>query len=278
MKLTKKQRREEQAILTEEQYKEAKRKRRSESHKGQIPWCVGQRRLSGKNHPMFGKHPTEESRKKMSEAQRRRCRDPHRNPVSEETRRKISESKLGNKHNLGRKHSYERRLKMMEFIVGGFWYGNVRYKVTKKYCNMWNRLRDSGRIGAFWGFLSVLSGETNDLVYHHVYYQEKACCHWDEDYQGYYAWINSGTPRRPVLYKYYIDGDPNKFVPLTRAENSMVNYNQLEWIKVFESIIKANGDKCYLTKEEMTEYTLSSGVSGASPVQGVSPVGAGKFR
>lgn len=150
------------------------------------------------------------------------------------------------------------RMKIKEGNIGGFWYGNVRYPTEKRYCNMWLKLRDSGRIGACWGFKSALSGKMEDLCYHHVYYQEKACCHWDEDLQGYYAWINFGTNKNPNWYRYDIDGDPNKFVPLTRSENSAANFDKLKWIKIFESIIRDHGGKCYFTVEEMREYVCAN--------------------
>jgi hypothetical protein len=145
-------------------------------------------------------------------------------------------------------------MRQVEIAVGGFWYGSVKYPKRRKvkYCNIFYQMRDEGRLGACWDFKSVLSGETEDLCYHHVYYHPK--CEFEEDAQGVYVWINIGANQRPKWYKYYIPGDPNKFVPLTRAENSMVNGNKLKWIKIFEDIIDQNGGKCYLTEEEMKEY------------------------
>jgi hypothetical protein len=91
-----------------------------------------------------------------------------------------------------------------------------------------------------------LSGKTSDdnggrqLSCHHVYYQKKACCEWDEDVKGYYAMIDDE--------KYYIKGDPNKFVTLTAGENSMVEKNKLQWVKFFEDLIENQGGKCYSQK------------------------------
>jgi hypothetical protein len=169
----------------------------------------------------------------------------------------ISDRQRGEKNHKYRKSpTYEYLTKLVEAAVGGFWYGNVKYPKRKKlkYCNIFYQMRDEGRIGACWEFKSVLSGETKDLCYHHVYYQPKACCEFDKDIGGYYVWLNIGASHRPKWYKYYIPGDPNKFVPLTRSENSMVNGDKLKWIKIFEDIIDKNGGKCYLTKEEMVEY------------------------
>jgi len=40
------------------------------------------------------------------------------------------------------------------------------------------------------------------------------------------------------MYKYYIRGDPNKFVLLTHQEHGMISKNKLEWIKFFEDKIE----------------------------------------
>jgi hypothetical protein len=151
-------------------------------------------------------------------------------------------------------------LKKVEGTIGGFWYGNVRYPERRIYCEKWNKdFRE--RCRAFDGYKSVLSGikeedhivngKQQKLSVHHVYYQPKACCEWDEDKAGYYVMLNIGTKRKPNILRYDIKGDPNKFVTLTAAENSMVNHNKLKWIKIFEDIIESNGGKCFFTKEEM---------------------------
>ena len=128
------------------------------------------------------------------------------------------------------------------------WYGGVQNDNKPYYCEKWNRdLRN--RIRAYWGYKSALSGKTktdnldHDLSCHHIYYQKKACCVWDEDMQGYYAMIDGK--------KYYIKGDPNKFVPLTKSEHAKINKNKLAWIEFFENLIETQGGKCYLTVEEM---------------------------
>lgn len=78
----------------------------------------------------------------------------------------------------------------------GFWYGHpiLHQMKNKIYCELWNRDLWN-RIDAAWDFKSAISGETKednkgrDLDRHHVYWQEKACCKWDEDTSGYYAKI-----------------------------------------------------------------------------------------
>ena len=162
-------------------------------------------------------------------------------------------------------------IKCTETRTGGFWYGNVRYpemnsnkrETRRRYCELWTEdLKE--RVRAYWGYQSPLSGETaednggRNLSVHHIYYQEKACCVWDEDANGYYAMINVGTWREPDFYKYYILGDPNKFIPLTLREHAETNYNRLGWIKLFENIIEEQGGKCYFTKKEIENLTDNS--------------------
>jgi hypothetical protein len=125
------------------------------------------------------------------------------------------------------------------------WYGSVKYYDDELlYCEKWNSdLRN--RIRMRYDHKSVLSGKTKidnknrELCCHHVYYQKKSCCEWDEDNGAFYAYIDG--------YKYYIKGDPNKFVTLTNSEHAMVNHNRLKWVKFFEDIIetKYNG-KSYI--------------------------------
>ena len=173
-----------------------------------------------------------EWQRKQKEGAQKRSQDP-------EWRRKIRYGVIKSYKNHKTKENHK------EALIGGFWYGNVRYNERSKYCERWtDDLRR--RIRLFFGNKSILSGVKGNgrkLSCHHVYYQKKACCEWDEDTQGYYAIINGE--------KYYIDDDPNKFVPLTVAENRIVECNKLKYIKIFEDIIKKrfNGI-CYYTKKE----------------------------
>jgi hypothetical protein len=140
------------------------------------------------------------------------------------------------------------------------WYGNVTYNDRDKYCFLFGEYFKE-RCRAFDGYKSVLSGKTKkeniikgkpiNLSVHHVYYQKKACCGWDEDNKGYYAMINLGTKKNPKIVKHNIKGNPNKFVTLTHSENIKANTDKLTWIEIFEKIIEDNGGKCYYTPEEM---------------------------
>ena len=157
--------------------------------------------------------------------------------------------------------------RICEARAGGFWYGNIIYhddlKHSREYCELWNEdLKE--RIRAYWGYVSALSGKSevssrskngiiNSISCHHIYYQKKACCIWDEDERGYYANINIGTLHNPNIVRHYIDGDPNKFVTLTASEHKATDYNKLHWIETFENLIEDQGGKCYFTKQEIEE-------------------------
>jgi hypothetical protein len=154
------------------------------------------------------------------------------------------------------------------------WYGNVIYpddminsnRKERKYCELWtDDLKE--RIRAYWGYVSVLSlkeetlminNKPRSLCCHHVYYQPKACCIWDEDEQGYYANINIGTTKNKNIIKYYIEGDPNKFVTLTAKEHKQIDSNKLEWIKFFEELILNHNGKCYFTKDDIKNIMASA--------------------
>jgi predicted RNA-binding Zn-ribbon protein involved in translation (DUF1610 family) len=158
----------------------------------------------------------------------------------------------------------------------GFWYGHRTLcpeNQQKKYCEKW--CKDLWvRIDAAWNYKSAISGKTRFENYrqahldrHHVYWQEKACCEWDEDAQGYYAMINLGRKSKPNMYKYYIKGDPNKFVLLTHSEhkailgNKKLGTTKLTWIKYFEDLIEereAEGKYCYLSHDEYEIYKVEN--------------------
>lgn len=151
-------------------------------------------------------------------------------------------------------------MKIVESKLGGFWYGNVRYPDPPKYCELW--CPDLWhRIDEAQNYQSILSGKTKAdnldrhgktraLSRHHIYYQKKACCEWDEDINGYYAWIDIGTRKKPNKVKYYIPGDPNRFVLLTAQEHRMISKDKTGWIKILEELIETKlGGVCYLPKD-----------------------------
>lgn len=151
-------------------------------------------------------------------------------------------------------------LKNMEASVGGFCIQNITYRDPPVYCefwcpDLWHRIDEAQN------YQSILSGKTKSenicrdgktraLSRHHVYWQPRACCEWDEDIGGYYAWIETGTKKHPNKVKYYIKGDPNKFVLLTASEHMIIRQDKLKWIKIFEELIETKlGGICYLPKD-----------------------------
>lgn len=213
----------------------------------------------GEKNPFYGKRHSEESRKKMSESQSGEKSRWYGKHLPEETRRKISDAKRGENHHLyGKHHSDQSIEKITEGGFGGFWYGKVRY-YDRIYCELW--CPDLWhRIDEAQNYQSILSGKTKEdnigksgkpraLSRHHVYWQPRACCVWDEDVGGYYAWIETGTKKYPNKVKYYINGDPNKFVLLTMSEHQMIKKDKIKWIEIFEELIDTKlGGVCYLPK------------------------------
>lgn len=94
---------------------------------------------SGENHPLYGKHPSEETCKKRSESMRGEKHHMFGKHHSEETRKKMSEAKLGERHHMYGKHpSEETRKKMSEASrgeKGSNWKGGVSFG---QYCPKFN--------------------------------------------------------------------------------------------------------------------------------------------
>lgn len=209
-------------------------------------------------------------RQEISDRTKKRYEHPEARKKHSQKLKKYFENPLSHKKNSDalknhHKEHPETRTKLSQsrinFYLSHCWYGCVTYRSPEKYCVLFNN-EFKERCRAFDGYKSVISGVPEDqhivngkqrkLSVHHVYYQKKACCEWDEDANGYYVMINLGTRRQKNVVRYDIKGDPNKFVTLTHAENTMVEFDKLKWIKFFEELIESRGGKCYFTKEEMT--------------------------
>ena len=156
----------------------------------------------------------------------------------------------------------EVKMRWKETFVGGFCIQNIIYDEREGYCEVWG----PGlwrRIDAYQDNKSIISGKTKEdnngkeLTRHHLYWQKKACCGYDEDTKGYYAMINLGTRGKSEIHKHYIKGSPNKFVLLTSHEhgiikgNKKLGTNKLTWIKVLEDLVetKLNGKTFYTESE-----------------------------
>jgi len=221
-------------------------------------------RMCGEKNPFFGKQQPEY----VLEILRKPKSESHKNKLSESSKKdfeKVERMKNIAKNNKGKKLTEEHRMNLI-LSHNDIWYGSETLKKYNNgesregYCLTWNEeLRE--RIRGNWNYKSVLSGLTKEdnlikgkpvaLTCHHVYYQKKACCEWDEDTSGYYAMINLGTRRNPNFIRHDIKGDPNKFVTLTHAEHTRVQRNdKLKWILLFEELIEQHGGISYLPKLE----------------------------
>ena len=85
---------------------------------------------SGKNSPMYGKHHSEEAKRKMSKAKHGKNSLMYGKHLSEKTKRKISEANSGKNHPMYGKHPSEETRKKMSKIKGGE--NNPNSKLTKK--------------------------------------------------------------------------------------------------------------------------------------------------
>jgi DNA-directed RNA polymerase subunit RPC12/RpoP len=217
-----------------------------------------------------------EYRSKMSEISKRMWEDPIcRNDIlNNMANKKNNPIVIENIRNAAKTRS--QNIKWVEnnliHLTGeGFWYGNkslinANNNGKTYYCELWNQDLWN-RIDAAYDFKSILSGKTRfenggiSLTHHHLYWQPKACCVWDEDINGYYTWIlNNGE-----WIKYYIKGDPNKFVLLTVKEHGMIRgkkgtlKDRIYWIKLLEDLVeerRKRGKKCYLSHEEYEVYKV----------------------
>lgn len=218
----------------------------------------------GKNNPYFGKTHSEETKQKMSESRsgdknaffgkthsketREKIslamtgKEPHNKgkPMPEESKEKVKQNRKGKgtgKRNamnteIGiRNHraaisSYEYRCKLVEGLLGGFWYGNIRYYDGPQYCEKWTaELRE--RVRAFFGYRCLECGTPQNgrkLSVHHVWYNKKSCC----------------------------DDTPRSLVPLCQNHHSVTTAgDHAYWSRHFQDIIDNEyGGRCWLTKEE----------------------------
>lgn len=120
------------------------------------------KKYSGKNHPMYGKHRSEETKRKLSEAlkgrpgywcgkhlteeAKRKSSESHKGKhLTEEQKRKISESNKGKCHSeesirkmseskKGHKVSEETKKKISEANRGKHWYNNGEINILSKEC------------------------------------------------------------------------------------------------------------------------------------------------
>ena len=185
-----------------------------------------------------GRCISEEAKKKISESLKGNKnpmfgKDPANKgaPRSEEVRKKISDSKKGENHPFyGKRFPEEYRIKLVESHTDGFWYGAVRYYTNPQYCEKWTaNLRE--RVRAYRDYVCFECGTPQNghkLHVHHVHYNKGACC----------------------------DGSPRDLVPLCESCHAKTNTNRDYWEDHFTEMIYSLDPigKCFLTKEEMKEF------------------------
>ena len=93
--------------------------------------------MKGENNPLFGKHPSEETKKKMSEAKKGRT-------FTEEHRRKMSEAKKGENHPLfGHHHSEESRRKISAAKKGKHHSEETKKKMSDTAKKRWKNKKEA---------------------------------------------------------------------------------------------------------------------------------------
>lgn len=115
-------------------------KKLSAEHRIKLSECS-----KGENNPNYGRKHTDEAKQKIREARLGI-------PLSEETRKKISERFKGNKYALGYKHTNETKSKMRESHLGkGMGGGNplarpiVQYSTDGKFISRYDSIADAAR-------------------------------------------------------------------------------------------------------------------------------------
>lgn len=94
--------------------------------------------MKGENNPMYGKHHSERTKKKLSEAAKGRPGSNKGKKFSEEHKKKIGDSKKGNNYFLGKHHSVESKKKMSDAtkvqMKGMRFFNNGEINIRAKEC------------------------------------------------------------------------------------------------------------------------------------------------
>ena len=202
----------------------------------------------GSLHPNFGKHLSEETRQKISFANKLRP------PLSEQSRIKRSISLKKVVHtpewnaNVGASKkgfnmTEEQKKKIRNTLAGkycgdknGNWKGGISFE---PYCPKFNR-EFKERVRAFFGYKCVECGTPQNgekLSVHHVNFNKKTCC----------------------------DNSIPLFVTLCRNCHMKTNHNRPYWEQHFTSLINDKyGGKCYLPREVPRDH-----VNGTAQITGL---------
>jgi hypothetical protein len=227
--------------------------------KGQIPWNKGKKGVQshsdatkkkmsegrqGAGNHRFGTHQSEESKRKNSDSNKKTHSVPEvRKKNSENIRKKYLDPEYVKNVKRGRINRSKNKLwhdkivernktKQIEFLLGGFWYGNVRYPDVPKYCEKFN-VGFKERVRAYWNYQCFECGELQNGAkhcVHHVHYDKKMCC----------------------------NGSPQDVIPLCKQCHTKTNYNRDFWEDHFTELLYANdpNGKCFFTKKEYEKFII----------------------
>lgn len=126
------------------------------------------------------------------------------------------------------------RENQVELLIGGFWYGNIRYYQGPQYCEKFNE-DFKERVRAFFGCVCPECGTPQPqngkkLSVHHINFNKTSCCNPDA---------------------------PRLFIPLCSNGgcHTKTNNNRKYWENYFTKMIMGYYEgKCYFTKEEMKAW------------------------
>ena len=124
------------------------------------------------------------------------------------------------------------------------------YATEQRYCDKWTT-EFKERIRSFWKYTCGLSSkpEHDDLKLdcHHVYWKKSSCCIIEDESNKYHLIGDN---------KYYYNGNPDKFIPLTEFMHKTVTGNKekskIMWVKELEHLINNPPfyGKSFFTREE----------------------------
>ena len=124
------------------------------------------------------------------------------------------------------------KIRIIEFNLGGFWYGNVRYYNDDKYCEKFNN-NFKERVRSFWNYKCFICDKPQSnrkLHVHHVHYDKKMCC----------------------------NGSPQDCVPLCDTCHGKTCHNRDYWEDYLTyKLYSINPDgKCFYKKNETIKTTI----------------------
>jgi hypothetical protein len=167
-----------------------------------------------------------EYRAKQIAANRKKAEDPE---FCKKLSRKVKE-KYDN--------DFDWTVRRLESLIGGLWYGCVRYYDYPIYCEKFT-LEFKERVRAYWNYTCAgcekLQSDNNGkrLSIHHVHYDKQMCC----------------------------NGSLKDVVPLCSDchNKTLVGKNKPMWERKFTDIIYSppHNGKCYFTKEEMLTFKIN---------------------